>query len=75
VFALDPDIPPAAQRLRFEGEPGVWRLDGRRVAVGDRGWLPTPGRHELLLSAADGSVHRVRFEVRGPSRIAALPAR
>jgi len=71
VFALDPDIPPASQRLRFEGEPGRWLLDGRRIAqgAGERGWLPTPGRHELQLIAADGSRHRVRFEVRAPLRV------
>ena len=29
VFAIDPDIPPAAQRITFEGEHGTWVLDGR----------------------------------------------
>ncbi len=29
VFAIDPDIPPAAQRITFEGERGSWLLDGR----------------------------------------------
>ncbi len=33
VFALDPDIPPAAQRITFEGEPGTWVLDGRRLGT------------------------------------------
>ena len=28
LFALDPDMPPAAQRITFEGERGVWMLDG-----------------------------------------------
>ncbi|HEU4457955.1 MAG TPA: penicillin-binding protein 1C [Methylibium sp.] len=68
VFALDPDIPPALQRLRFEGEPGIWWLDGRRLAPGaQHRWLPRPGRHELkLVGADDGAEHVVRFEVRGP---------
>ena len=29
VFAIDPDIPPAAQRITFEGEHGTWVLDGK----------------------------------------------
>ncbi|HSV69684.1 MAG TPA: penicillin-binding protein 1C [Methylibium sp.] len=67
VFALDPDIPPAAQRIRLEGEDGVWRLDGRvlgrRAALS---WAPTPGRHELVWQARDGRRReRVAFEVRG----------
>jgi len=82
VFALDPDIPPAKQLLRFAGERGRWWLDGRPVTLDShgtpRGWLPTPGRHELrLVSAEDGAVYRVRFEVRSPLRqaIAAVAAR
>jgi penicillin-binding protein 1C len=46
IFALDPDIPPAAQRIVFEGEPGQWRLDGR----------PLPGRsHGRAARANDGA--------------------
>ena len=67
VFALDPDIPPAAQRITFEGERGVWMLDGRRLGAGTRlRWLPWPGRHTLTLLAPSGAtLQSVRFEVRG----------
>jgi len=67
LFALDPDIPPAAQRVRFEGEAGVWVLDGKRLGQGaSLHWAPWPGRHELSLLAPDGrTVQTVRFEVRG----------
>lgn len=67
VFALDPDIPPAQQRIRFEGEAGQWVLDGRRLGRGaTQEWAPWPGRHVLSLVGADGAVRQtVRFEVRG----------
>lgn len=67
VFALDPDVPPAAQRIVFEGEAGTWELDGRRIGTGPSvSWLPWPGRHALRLLARDGRVvQSVRFEVRG----------
>jgi penicillin-binding protein 1C len=69
VFALDPDIPASAQRMRFEGESGVWLLDGRRVGSGASiVWPPRPGRHELVLLGDDGRARQaVRFEVRGIS--------
>ncbi len=67
VFALDPDIPPSAQRIRFEGEAGTWVLNGRRIGQGPRiTWAPWPGRHELQLLGTDGRVQQaVWFEVRG----------
>jgi penicillin-binding protein 1C len=67
IFAIDPDIPPAAQRITFEGERGTWRLDGRAIGVGDRlRWAPWPGRHRLELVGASGqTLQSVRFEVRG----------
>ncbi len=67
LFALDPDIPPAAQRLVFEGEAGRWMLDGRRIGQGSRvSWAPWPGKHELVLADAQGrELQRVHFEVRG----------
>jgi penicillin-binding protein 1C len=64
VIALDPDIPPAQQRLVFEGARGTWLLDGRRIGEGPAvAWLPSPGRHRLELHSG-GSVDRVEFEVR-----------
>ncbi len=67
LYAIDPDMPPHAQRITFEGERGVWRLNGRRVGDGERvRWSPWPGRHELSLVGRDGRVlQTVRFEVRG----------
>ena len=67
IFALDPDMPPAAQRLRFEGEHGVWWLDGKRLGTGAAvDWAPWPGRHELrLIGRAGESLQTVHFEVRG----------
>jgi penicillin-binding protein 1C len=67
IFAIDPDIPPAAQRITFEGERGVWRLDGRALGVGERlRWAPWPGRHRLELVAPSGqTLQSVAFEVRG----------
>ncbi|MBX3635440.1 MAG: penicillin-binding protein 1C [Rubrivivax sp.] len=70
VLLLDPDIPPAAQRLVFEGAPGRWLLDGREIGRGVRvSWLPRPGRFVLerrpLPGAALGeAADRVAFEVR-----------
>jgi penicillin-binding protein 1C len=67
LYALDPDIPPAAQRIVFEGEEGTWRIDGRRLGRGTSAmWSPLPGRHLLELIGPDGRVlQALRFEVRG----------
>jgi len=67
IFAIDPDIPPAAQRITFEGERGTWRLDGRAIGSGERlRWAPWPGRHRLELVAPSGeTLQTVAFEVRG----------
>jgi penicillin-binding protein 1C len=67
IFAIDPDIPPAAQRITFEGERGTWRLDGRRIGAGERlRWAPWPGRHRLdLVDASGQTLQSVAFEVRG----------
>ena len=79
LVALDPDIPPARQRIRFiaQGMPhGAWRLDGKLLG-GNSGkaktqpdlahdWMPWPGKHVLALLDAKGTiVDQVRFEVRG----------
>ncbi len=70
VIALDPDIPPERQRLRFEASGGTdlrWRIDGRELGRGVRwSWLPWPGRHRLELADARGQVlDSLQFEVRG----------
>jgi len=77
VFALDPDIPPNAQRVWFhataptgEAATGVsWRLDGKPLARGgEAGWLPWPGRHRIeLVDAAGKVVDHIAIEVRGAS--------
>ena len=66
-FALDPDIPPQAQQIVFEGAHGTWVLDGKRLGRGNAlHWAPWPGPHELSLLDARGRVlQTVRFEVRG----------
>jgi penicillin-binding protein 1C len=72
LFALDPDIPPANQRIAFERANGTsahsqWQLDGKRIGHASRVlWPPWPGRHVLELVDANGRVaDSVRFEVRG----------
>lgn len=73
IYALDPDIPPNAQRLRFTHDGRLpqgaaqWRLDGRLIGRGAAlDWMPMPGRHELVLLDGRGrELQRVRFEVRG----------
>jgi penicillin-binding protein 1C len=67
-FALDPDMPAQAQRVRFEGEDGSWWLNGQRLGAG-RGlwWWPQPGRHQLTLRGRDGRpIQTVNFTVRAP---------
>ncbi|MCA0439447.1 MAG: penicillin-binding protein 1C [Proteobacteria bacterium] len=70
IIALDPDIPPAHQRLQFEAAGGAalrWRIDGKPVGQGARlAWLPWPGRHRVELLDAGGQVlDSLRIEVRG----------
>ena len=77
VFAIDPDIPPTAQRITFEGEPGLWVLDGKPLGESDRWrWAPWPGRHRLTLLGPDRRpLQTVRFEVRGAGVKATAPPR
>jgi len=67
ILALDPDIPPARQRVpvRVEGGGTGVRLvvDGRALAGGL--WAPTPGAHRIALLGAGGrELDRVRVSVR-----------
>ena len=72
IIALDPDIPPARQRVFFEssagGDPLRWMLDGEDVGLAGQvtAWLPRPGIHRLaLVDAANRALDSVTFEVRG----------
>ncbi len=69
IVALDPDIPPAHQRLRFtqDGSAGRWLMDGKEFGRGAQvAWLPWPGKHQVQLLNAQGKVvDEVRIEVRG----------
>ncbi|MGJ7508060.1 penicillin-binding protein 1C [Variovorax sp. GT1P44] len=74
IIALDPDIPPNRQRVRFEAEGrGLqWRIDGKPFARGNSAqWLPWPGRHRIELVDAQGHVvDELRLEVRGAGVVA-----
>lgn len=69
VIALDPDIPPARQRLQFTatGASLLWRMDDKPLGRGPRvAWLPWPGRHVVQITDAGGRVlDEIRIEVRG----------
>lgn len=74
ILALDPDIPPARQRLTLLADAGGAAPAGLRWWIGPRPigrgvqaqWLPWPGRHVVQLRDAAGSVHdERRIEVRG----------
>ncbi|MFM9828690.1 MAG: penicillin-binding protein 1C [Sphingomonas sp.] len=71
VYALDPDIPLANQRLivAVSGNAGAHRLvlDGHDLgdATANPAMLPAPGRHLLaLIDSNGGRVDQVRFTVR-----------
>ncbi|KQO13565.1 penicillin-binding protein 1C [Acidovorax sp. Leaf76] len=78
IIALDPDIPPARQRLQFTatGEGLLWRMDGKPLGQGPRvAWLPWPGRHVVQITDAKGEVlDEIRIEVRGAG-VASKPPR
>ena len=75
VLALDPDIPPAHQRLRLAADRADrrlrWTLDGRVLATGPEArWLPWPGRHRIVLLDADGvALDSAVIEVRGAAAL------
>ena len=79
IIALDPDIPPAHQRvsLQAEGSGLRWWIDGKLFAPGPSAqWLPWPGRHVLQIRNARGEVlDSVRLEVRGAGLRAATNTR
>lgn len=71
IIALDPDIPPALQRLFFTAYPPApslrWVLDGAELGFADAAlaWNPVPGQHSLaLIDQHNTLIDTVRFEVR-----------
>jgi penicillin-binding protein 1C len=74
IIALDPDIPPARQRVMFETRVAgaVWRWVLNGVEVGRTEaflWEPKPGRHTLVLHDEQRNpVDSVSFLVRGSAR-------
>nr|WP_093389592.1 penicillin-binding protein 1C [Rugamonas rubra] len=70
IIAIDPDIPPASQRVLFQAQAAAglrWRLDGADLgpAGADHAWQPVAGPHQLALVDADQQVvDTMRFEVR-----------
>ncbi|GGP27825.1 penicillin-binding protein 1C [Silvimonas amylolytica] len=69
IFALDPDIPPANQRIVFRANGAAkpqWWLNGKLLGRGQTwAWFPMPGRHVLELRDNARLVQQVHFEVRG----------
>jgi penicillin-binding protein 1C len=72
IYALDPDIPAAQQRLAVRARGAA---PGTRFAFADGQsadatrtllWEPAPGRHRIALTDATGrELDQVSFEVRG----------
>jgi len=68
ILVVDPDIPPAHQRVFFAMRPAredyTWALNGRALAGAT--WPPAPGRYTLELRDAAGQrVDRIHYTVRG----------
>ncbi|MES2075281.1 MAG: transglycosylase domain-containing protein [Pseudomonadota bacterium] len=70
IIAIDPDIPPASQRVLFQASAAAglrWQLDGADLgpAGADHAWQPVAGPHQLALVDADQQVvDTMHFEVR-----------
>ncbi|MFY9259355.1 MAG: penicillin-binding protein 1C [Gallionella sp.] len=73
IIALDPEIPPARQRVVFKtsvtvGRGWRWVLDNQPLGEARQltAWFPLPGQHLLVLQDGQGRVvDQVTFEVRG----------
>jgi len=82
VIGLDPDIPPAHQRVVFAGDSTNagqrWLLNGQEIgpATGLLLWEPVPGQHTLsLVDDQRRALDTVRFEVRpGLTRVDSPPS-
>ena len=78
IVALDPDIPPAHQRVQLAASPAPagarlqWRRNGKLLAEGAQyAWPPWPGRHTVQLTDGQGRLlDEVRLEVRGAGVLA-----
>ncbi|MDD4965204.1 MAG: penicillin-binding protein 1C [Gallionella sp.] len=83
IIALDPEIPPARQRVVFKtsvvaGRGWRWVLDNQPLGEARQltAWFPMPGQHLLVLQDAQGiAVDQVRFEVRGATMKTSEPHR
>jgi penicillin-binding protein 1C len=70
VYAIDPDIPPANQKIVFQANGvsrPVWWLGQEKIGQGNPfAWTPWPGRYALQLRNQQGdTVQTIHFEVRG----------
>jgi len=76
IFALDPDIPPAHQRIVLRARPlgraastdWHWHINGQPLPqqTPQTHWPPRPGRHRIELRNPQGEVlDSVQIEVRG----------
>ena len=69
VLAVDPDIPPAQQKLLLRATRADvrWLMDGRVLGQGRQlRWQPWPGKHVLQLQDLRGNrLDAVQLEVRG----------
>ena len=72
ILALDPDMPPAMQRVFLTARGGsgaVWMLNGKRLGKAGQAlaWVPVAGKHSLRLLANAGGreLDSVTFQVRG----------
>ena len=80
ILAIDPDIPPALQRVFFQAQGSHalrWVLDGKAMGAAPESisWRPVPGKHALALVDDLGkTVAQVAFQVRG-MRWRSLPHR
>lgn len=71
IIAVDPDIPPANQRLRLLSSQAQvrWMLGSQLLGEGQQiYWLPLPGRHKITLTDEQGNtLDQINIEVRGAS--------
>lgn len=72
IIALDPDIPPENQRIRFisNADNTHWTLgNSQTIGTGKQvDWPPLPGRHTITLRDHNGqTLDQIHIEVRGAS--------